>query len=250
MPERKRCGSALASQPVHGLLRRLALQARRQLRAANHDDGDLQRSGSFNLGVGVGTAGILADDTVDSMALEQSDFVFQRERAACNDELVARLRQGQYLIGLIDHAQHKVVRGGLVCKSRQLLAANRQENILEARCKRKGCCSHIRYMYPLIAGLGRPSGTLHRQQWNTKFCTCGNRMAAHLRGKRVGGINHMADLLFHQIGHQAFHATKPANPAGQGGLTASLRGTGIRINGLDTGFMQAGGQEIGIKRAA
>lgn len=135
MPERKRCGSALASQPVHGLLRRLALQARRQLRAANHDDGDLQRSGSFNLGVGVGTAGILADDTVDSMALEQSDFVFQRERAACNDELVARLRQGQYLIGLIDHAQHKVVRGGLVCKSRQLLAANRQENILEARCK-------------------------------------------------------------------------------------------------------------------
>ena len=250
MPERKRCGSALASQPVHGLLRRLALQARRQLRAANHDDGDLQRSGSFNLGVGVGTAGILADDTVDSMALEQSDFVFQRERAACNDELVARWRQGQHFISLVNHAQHKVVRGGPARKGRQLFAANRQENILEARCKRKGCCSHIRYMYPLIAGLGRPSGTLHRQQWNTKFCTCGNRMAAHLRGKRVGGINHMADALLTQVLHQSLYTTKAAHAGGQGGRAPRQRCTSVRVDGWNARFMQLGGQNIGIKSAA
>ena len=250
MLERKWCRSALASQPVHGLLRRLALRARRQLWAAHHDDGGVQRSGRFKLGVGVGTASVLADDAVDSMALKQGDFIVQRKRPACNDELVARWWQGQYLIGLINHAEHKLVSGGLARKGRQLLAADRQKNALETSIKREGCCSHIRYMYPLIAGLSRPCGALHSQQWNAKLCTCGNRVAAHLCGKRVGGIHHMADALLPQVLHQSLHTAKAAHAGGQGGRAPRQRCAGVRVDGWNARFMQLGGQNIGIKSAA
>ena len=131
-----------------------------------------------------------------------------------------------------------------------VFAANRQENILEARCKCQSCSGHIRYMYPLIAGLGRPCGSLHRQQWNAKFRTCGNRMAAHLRGKGVGGIHHMADVLVAQVLHQTLHTAKTTHAGGQGGRAPRQRCAGVRVDRRNARVMQLGGQNIGIKSAA
>lgn len=120
--------SALAAEPLHGLLRRFTLPARGQMRTIDHDDLNAQRARCFDFCVGIRAAGVLADDAVHAMALQKREFIGQLKRAARDQQFVAGSGQRQGRIGWIDDAQHEVVPVGPVCKGRELLAANGQKN--------------------------------------------------------------------------------------------------------------------------
>ncbi len=69
------------------------------------------------------------------------------------------------------------------------------------------------------------------------------------RGKRVRGVDHMADAVIAQVLREAFDAAKAANAKRQRGRAAGLRGSGIGIGGRNACFMQCSGQNMGIEGA-
>ena len=78
MPERpqglarQKCSAA---QPLHGLLRALALGTRVQHRPVDHDDWNAQLPRSLDLGIGICATGVLADDAVDAVLPEQRQLI-------------------------------------------------------------------------------------------------------------------------------------------------------------------------------
>lgn len=249
MPESPTASERLL-QPTHRLLGSLALRPLRQLGPVHHDDGYLQRPGGFNLGVGIGTTGILADDAINGMVLEQCDFILDLKRPARNDQLIAVCGQGQSLFGLIHHPQHEVMLLSLACKSCQLLATNGQKDTSITRLQSLGCGSHVRHPNPAVSGLQAPARALHGEQRNSRRRTGGNGIAAHLRRKRMCGIDHMTDLLVSQIGKQALDATKATHPHRQCRSAPRLGCSRIGVHRSNARFMQFGRQNIGIKSAA
>ena len=70
----------------------------REYRALDHDHGQRQRTGSFELGGGAGASRVFGDDQFDSMSLEQCALVGDVKRPARGDQLNTRrqlLRRGR-----------------------------------------------------------------------------------------------------------------------------------------------------------
>ena len=253
-PVAKAGASQPLAQPSHGLLRALTLLPFWERWPVHHDDGYLQRSGRFDLGIGVGATGVLADDAVHRMAFEQCDFIIQLKRPARHNQLITAAGQWQRFISLIDHPEHIALLTGLGRKSSKLLTANGQKDAAKSwrgtRRHHLRRSLHIWHRDPLIASLQRPAWPLHRQQGNARCSAGGMCITAHLRCKRMRGVDDMADAVFSQISEQAIHTAKAPHAHWQGRRTPGLRRACIGIDRRNASFAQRGGQNIGIKSAA
>lgn len=241
-------GSAQAGQPGHGLLRCFALNSLRESRSVHHDDRNLQLACRGDFGVGVRSAGIFADKALDGVSAQKRQLVRDGKRAASHYEFITE--PGQRELSLLDDAQQKAMAFGLARKGGKLLASDGQKNVPEAWRERVCGGGHVRHRNPLITGYRRPSCSFHGEQWNTQRCAGADRVLAHLRGKRVGGIDHMGNASVLHKTYQALNAAKTSHATWKCGCTARQRCTGVRVNGLDSCCMQLNGQKMGIKSAA
>ena len=239
----------MTAKPSHHLRYRGRCAAHRHCRTINQNHRQTQRPSRFQLGGGTTAAGIFGHQMGNAVLQQQRTITLHSERATGDDYLRISQRQIRHRI---DQAQQVMVRGALGGrrKQQQVLPADGQKN---PRWRGRQCGDGAVYVsntLPLVAGLRLPSGALEGQQRHARSGAGIYRIAAHLRGKRVGGIDHMGDALRLQPVAQTGHTAKAAD-AGRQRLSDGRGGaTGIRKNSIGAGIGQSARQLAGLGGAA
>lgn len=216
-------------------------------RPLHHHNRQAQQARGVQLGLGAGSAGILGDNDIHLVVAHQRGVCVHVKRATRDDDGV--LRQGRWAGRRIDQPQDVMVLR-LGCKFCKVHAAQCQHDGLRRplQCRRRG--ADVGYRMPAVAGDRMPGRTGQRQQGYTRLGSGGDGIAAHLSGKRMGGIDQVGDGMRVQIPHQPRHAAKAADAHGDG-LRSGLRHTPrIRQNRMFTPFGQGMGQRAGFKGAS
>lgn len=182
----------------------------RFVRPLQHDDGKAKHSCGEKLGLRGLTTGIFADDIFDMMLTQQRQLSFQRERRASIDPQ----RIGQRFGGNFINAAHQIEMLWRGCIGGKLQPADRQENAAGFCSERVDGLVMMLHHDPLVARHRLPFRPQQREDGNLRkagrFC----RMKRHDAGEGVRGIHQRGDALFVNPCHQPFHASKPANSAG------------------------------------
>ena len=236
------------TEPVQHGAHLFGVRALWQGGALHHDDGQAQGARRIEFAARGMAASILGHQPLNAVCCHQSLVMLSTKGATPQHH--RGVLQGQTAgLGLI-HQPQQILMLGLMCESRQLLAAHGQKHTRSRLGQGLGCSSHISYASPSIASLRLPGRALQRQQGHAGFSAGLAGIAAHLRGKRVGGIDHMADaLLAHEL-HQPGHTTKATAARGQGLCQRLTRHSRIRKPGLHTSLMQSLGQLAGTAGTA
>ena len=82
------------SDPVYHLNDTADLMARGQVWPFDHQNGHTKGAGRVEFGAGTGTTGILRDDKLDPVCLQQSPVRGHIKRSARGDDVVIRQRRG------------------------------------------------------------------------------------------------------------------------------------------------------------
>ncbi len=234
------------TKPVHHLRNSGEAGPFGQGRAIDHDDPQAQYAGGGQFGVGPAAAGVFGDDDVNVVILQQREVVGVVERAAGDDG--GGLGQ-QGFARRVDEPQKVVVlrRCG---KHVQVLAADGKEDLRRDAGQGFDCILNALHGVPDVALLRLPRGAFKGGKGHGQSLTGGGGMVAHLRGKGMGGVNHMGDFVVCKIGRQAGDTAKAANPLGQGLLYGINGASGIGKDGVDLGRRQGLGQQARLGCAA
>ena len=236
------------SNPVQHRSHRPGALALRQRRALHHHHGQAQGACGIELAARGLAACVLGHQPFDAVRAQQGLVIGRAERTAPQHH--RGVGQGQAAgLGRIDQAQQIVVLR-LARKGRKLLAAHGQKH--PGGCLGQGGSGglHVGHVDPGVAGTGLPGLALQRQQRRAGGGAGLAGIAAHLRGKRMGGIDHMADGLPAQELRQALRAAKASHAGGQGLGHGRLRDARIREHGGNAGAVQGLGQLAGAAGAA
>ena len=103
---------------------------------------------------------------------------------------------------------------------------------------------------PVIARDRRPGRAFQRDQRQAQIGAGRCGIAAHLRGKGVGGVDHMRDLTGLQIGREPFRPAKTAPSVGHGGQVWCLSAPGHRIDRREPSLRQSARHAHRIRGAA
>ncbi len=232
-------------QPSHHFGDAAHHMPRGQCRAVDHDHPQAQFTRRDQLGVGARAARIFGDDMADPLRAQQVQIVFGRKGSTRHNHRA--IRQGRRL-GRINQPQQIVMaaRG----KRGKVLLANRQENPGAVGWQgRDGACN-ISNMAPIILRLCAPGGPLQTDQAHAGYRASLKRIAAHLGGKRMGCIDHCADLLVLQIADQTRHPAKPADPRRQWLSDGSIGATSVGKHRISPCHGQSAGQSTGFAGTA
>ena len=185
----------------------------------------------------------------DAVRLQQAPVARQGERSPVQHHMAAL---GGHIQNRIDHRIDQAQQVPMLRASqkwRHMLAANGQKH--PGRLGGQGLhrCGYIGHVLPHITSLSLPRGPLQRQQGHARFSTGLHRVAAHLRGKGVGGVHHMGNALGLQKVLQASHAAKSAHAGGQRLGYGCMGAAGVRKNTVHPRLNQGLRQAAGIQRA-
>lgn len=232
----------LPRQPAQRLFHRAHGGAGWQLRPVDQDDRAAQLSRGRQLGLGAQPPRVLGHEMGDAVALHQFQILVQGEGAAINDHDAPIF--GQRHNG-IDQAQ-KVPVPGLREEGLHMLAANRQKHA--RRTGRQGCqgACHVGGVLPNVTALRLPGRALQCQQGQGQFATDLHRMATHLGGKRVRGVDHVGDGLRSQVIAQPRYTAEAADPGRQGLRQRCIGAPGVRKNSIHAGRGQCLGELAGF----
>ncbi len=157
-------------------------------------------------------ARILGNNEVDTVLAHQREIVRQGERAARYQYL--GVGQGQRGGRFVDKPQQiEVLR--LVGKGGEILAADGEEYARGGLGQGGNRRSNIGDQGPRVAGGGDPRRAFQGAQRNARFAARSHGVGAHLRGKRMGCVDHVGDAGFAQIIDQARNAAEAADPCRQ-----------------------------------
>ena len=201
------------TKPCHHLCDAAHPVPGRHLWAVDQDDGQAQLPRGNQLCLCPRPARVLGDDMADAMCAHQGKVAVNGEGASVDHHRGLRQRQGGF--GRIDKAQQIVVPGFGGKGRKRLLADGQKDPRATVRHGGNGGFG-IRHKRPSVACLRGPCGPHHDQQRNTGGGAGGGCIAAHLRGKGMGGIDNMAYPVRGQVRHQPRNAAKTTNPHGQG----------------------------------
>lgn len=195
------------SHPLQNSLRRGHFGAFGQFGSVNHNDRQAQRARSFDFGGCTGAAGVFADNNVNAMFLKQRRVARKVKRSARNHNRV--VGQGRRYIGRIDQSQNVMVLrlGGEVV---HMQPSKRQHHTLRRTTQRGDCAFHIGDNLPGITRHRLPGRTGQSQQMHAGFVAGLRSIPTHLRGKRMCGIDDMADVVIPDVPRQTVWSTKAA----------------------------------------
>lgn len=234
------------SQPVQDLRGGCQLGPLRDNGSVNHQHGQPKMARGVQLGACTCATRILGHDQFGFMRLHQGEIIVQRERAARDNNLRLGHRD---IVGFI-HQTQQIVMLGLRGKLLQMHAANSKEHPLGRALQRRNRSRNIRHMMPRVSGTTLPCGTGQRSERNSRLGTSFGRVPAHLRGKRMGGINDMGHRVFRDIARQPIGPAKPADPRRQGLRARIFHPPRVGICGIHPLFAHSFGQGVGLGGAA
>ena len=232
-------------QPRQHLLARLGSIAQRRVWPRDHHNGQAQGAGGRQLGKSPLPASIFGNDMGDAMGLHQRDIARHIKRPFGDDN--AAIGHGGR--GRRVHQTQQKMMLGQGCKRGKVLLANGQK--YAGGCTGQGCNSarDIAHMVPVIPCAGQPRRALHRQQRQAQRAAGRIGIAAHLRSKGVGCVNHMSDGTRLQIICQTLHAAKPAHAHRQRLLRWRIGAPRIGKHGIYPRIGQGAGSKAGFRRA-
>lgn len=211
----------------------------RQRWAVDHNDRQAQSARGSKFGRSAVAAGIFGHNMRRSVALHQSKITGLNKGAARN--LDGAIWQGQIRLGRIDQAQQIVMLrfGG---KHRQILLSDCEKNPRRGLRQRRDRRRYISHMLPSIIRSCLPGRAFKGAERHGGRSTACNRIAAHLRCKGMGGVNHMSDDFTAQIGGQSFGTAKSTNTRGQRLFHGFCRAPGIGKHRVMSRLRQSLGQ--------
>lgn len=234
-------------QPVEDRVDGVNFVARGQRRAFHHQYRHTQLAGSQQLGASTFAAGVLADDKLDAMALQQGKVALDVERATIDHYVV--VGQGDVARGRVDQAQHVVVLD-LRCEFGQMHAPQRQQDALRRTGQRGDRSVDVGDLLPAVVGTCRPWRAGEGEQRHLRNAGRSDGVRAHLRGKRVGGVDQVGDALFGQVTDQSVYAAEAAHTRGQRLSAWILDPAGVAEAGAQPARGQRLGEQAGFGGAA
>ncbi len=139
---------------------------------------------------------------------------------------------------------------GFTSKRRKGLLANGKKHPGWPIRQRRNRACDILDMDPPVAVDCLPGRALKGAERHIGLTTADNRIAAHLGGKRMGSIHHMADAFGPQIAGKALGPAKTSHPRGQGLRHRVLRAPRVGEQRIGTGLGQVRRQSRGLTGAA
>lgn len=228
------------TKPRHNVVDAVRFGSRGRFRAVDHDDEQPKLTRGGNFGIGTCTARVLRNHDVDLMVAQKLQVLRLAERAFGNDGF--DLRQGDVRPHRINQPQEIVVLG-LRSKRADMHAANGQKHTGRSAIQRSDRTHNVRHAGPHIAvGLG-PRRAGQSQERDVCVGAGLNGVTAHLRGKGVGGVNHVGNGLGFQMLFQSRRAAKTANARGQRHGDWAFDAPSKRQGGSQPGLGDGGSQQ-------
>ena len=138
-----------------------------------------------------------------------------------------------------------------LCRERcQMHSPQGQHDAPRRPAQRSDGSREIGHRLPPVAQAGLPGGARQRQQRHAGLRAGRDGVAAHLRGKRMGGIDEVRHTLVAQIPHQPGHAAEAAHAHGDGLRPGLGHPAGIRQHSAFATFGQGQRERAGFQRAA
>lgn len=181
------------------------------MRPLDHHHGQAEPTGSGEFGSRAFAAGIFTYNALNPLGFQQGQVARQGKRASIDHGgiISKRRRAGRR----INQAKHVMVLG-LGGKGSQVHAANGEQYTLGRASQGANRLIDRSHALPLVAVNSLPSGPGKGNGLNPALRSSGDNISAHLRGKRVGGIDNMGNALLGQKSHKPTHAAKAANASG------------------------------------
>lgn len=237
----------MSVQPRHNRIWRRAFRALRQGWTVDHQDRQAKRAGGVDFGFGPSPTCVFADDAINRVGLEQRDVVSGFERPTRHSHGV--LRQARRFAGRINQAQD-VVMLRLGSKSLQMHATKGQHDAFGGCIQRGNGGVDVRHVVPVIPRFSLPRRTCQGGQWRSRFGAGVKRVPAHLCGKRVCGINDMADVMVADVTRKTLCPAKPTVAHGHGLLARVGDAACVAERGTDALISYGLRKRAGLCRAA
>ena len=235
------------TEPLHHLSDAFDPEPLGQLRSLDHDDGQAQLTRGIDLGARPLPAGIARHDPFDAPRTHHLQFTGERERPARDNEI--GIRQRKRTSRSIDEAERVgVLRPGR--KRRDMLPADGEENIRSRLWQRGRGGGNVNNLDPVIVGGLFPGLAFQRDQRRIHLRTGSQRVAADLRGKGMGRIDHMREFFLPDNIGKSVGTAEATNPHGQRLIGRNLRSTGIGIDRVEPRRRDLRRQPIGFARSA
>lgn len=237
----------MSVEPRHNRIRRGAFGALRQVWAVDHQDRQTKRAGGVDFGLGPSPTRVFAYDPINGMGFKQRDVVGGFERATRNGHGVKR--QARRFAGRVDQTQD-VVMLWLGSKSLEVHAAKGQHDTFGRCVQRSNSGINVRHVLPVIPRFSLPRGTRQGGQRRAGFGAGMKGVPAHLCGKRVCGINDMADVMVADVTRKALCPAKAPISRGHRLLARVRNATSIAKRGTDALISHGLRKGAGLGRAA
>lgn len=234
------------SQPVQNLRHARQLMPLRQGWTIDHQYRHAQRPRGIQLGTSSAAACVLGHNQFNSVALHQRPVIRFRKRPARDNYLA--IRHGQSAGFIHQPQQIAMLRlGGEILK---VHAPNGQKDTLRRAGQGSHCAVDIRNMLPAIPFLRHPGRAVQRHQWHSGVAAGCNGITAHLRGKGMGGVDHMGDRMGAKVPRQPVYAAKTTHTNWQGLRTRVINPSGVGIGCRDALTGHGFSQRVGLCGAA
>lgn len=220
---------------------------RRQNGAVDQPDRQAERACGLEFRIRAPAAGVLGDDQIAAMPPQELEVAGEIKGAARDFNRDAG--QGQRRLGRIDKAQ-KIVMVRLAGKDRQMQPSDGEKH--PARCAREshGGGFEIGEARPVITGRRRPGWAHQPDQGPAGQGRRRMGVMAHLRGKRMRGVDQMRDLILAHPDGKPFGTAETAGSDRDGLGARRLCPTGIGQRGPDPVFRDQAGELARLGRAA
>lgn len=181
--------------------------------APDHDDWQAQGARRRNLGCTAGAAGILRDDKIDPVFAHQRKIAFLREGPPCNDHVVLG-KAGRRFWRVNEAQEIKVLRVGF--ERGKVQAADCEHDARRRAVERRDRARNVLDRGPLVTALGRPWRPCVGDQGYVGGRASRDGIRAHLPRERMGGVDHVSNVLCLQIGKEPVRAAKATDTLRQG----------------------------------
>lgn len=215
--------------------------------AVDQPDRQVERARGLEFRIRALAAGVLGDDQIAAMPPQKREVAGEIKGAAC--DLNRDAGQGQRRLGRIDKAQ-KIVMLRLAGEDRQMQPSDGEKHPARCRPEPQGGGFEIGEACPVITGRGRPGRAHQPDQGRAGQGRRHMGVMAHLRGKRMRGVDQMGDLMLAYPGGKPLSAAETAGSDRDGLGARRLCPASIGQYGPDPAFRDQAGELARLGGAA